>query len=92
MKALVYAVSAFFLTAMAGCAILDEYIAPVNAPASGADLAGTYSGPDGTIVIKKVEGAHLMRSQEAYRASQDFATLPAKIKRRKRRSSSTQGR
>ena len=32
MKVVVYAVSAFFQTAMAGCAILDEYIAPVNAP------------------------------------------------------------
>lgn len=80
-----YAVSAFFFVAMAGCAILDEYMGAGNSTASAADLAGIYSGPDGTIVIKKVEDAHLMQSQESYMASRAFATLPAKMKKAKKK-------
>lgn len=89
MKVLVCVVSALIFTDMTGCAILDWNMSPAN---SGADLAGTYSGPDGTIVIQKVEDAHLLQSQEEYRASQAFATLPSKMKKAKKKKFSDTGR
>lgn len=43
------------------------------------DFSGTYKGQDGTLVIKKVSGAHLMKSPPVQGYSETVAVLPAQV-------------
>lgn len=47
--------------------------------AAGPDLSGTYKGPDGTLVIKKVHDAHLMKSPAVQGYSETVAVSSSRV-------------
>lgn len=72
---------AFLMLTISGCLNAGGKASPRNDPAAAVDLSGTYQGPDGTLVIKKVDDAHLMRSPEISGYSETVAIPVARVEK-----------
>lgn len=77
MKLLTHVIPAFLMVILSGCVVFGERTSPGNPPAARVDLSGTYKGQDGTLVIEKVNDAHLMQSPPTISGYSQTVAIPA---------------